>query len=149
MDLIESALHLALKAYTGQRDKAGKTYILHPLRLMHRMETEVDMATALLHDVLEDSDLGSADLEAAGIPAQVIEAVECLTRKEGESYEAFIERVAENPLATRVKLADLEDNIDVLRLPTLEEDDLRRVEKYHRAWRRLYDAPGDRYRKND
>jgi (p)ppGpp synthase/HD superfamily hydrolase len=137
MTLIETALEIALSAYRGKLDKAGKPYILHPLRLMAKMNTDEEMAVALLHDVIEDSDLTADDLAAAGISKPVIMAVECLTHRETESYEDFIERLSPNAMARRVKLADLEDNINVLRLDALGASDLKRVEKYHKAWKKL------------
>lgn len=140
MSLIEKALAIALQAYAGKRDKAGRAYILHPLRLMAEMKDETSMMVALLHDVIEDSEITAADLLAAGIPPDVVGPVESLTRRKGEKYEAFIERVCLDPVARLVKLADIEDNLNVLRLPKLSEADLRRVEKYHRAWHRLESA---------
>jgi (p)ppGpp synthase/HD superfamily hydrolase len=137
MDLIEKSLKIALNAYSGQRDKAGRTYILHPLRVMSRMDTEEEMAVALLHDVLEDSDYTAEDLLREGIPSIVVDAVQQLTKKSRESYDEFVDRVAENPLARKVKIADIEDNINVLRLERLGDRDLERVVKYHRAWQRL------------
>ena len=116
MDIIEKSLEIALKAYSGQTDKAGKAYILHPLRIMAKMETEEEMSVALLHDVIEDSDYTAEDLLNNGIPSNVVNAVKSLTKIHGESYERFIERVLENKLASIIKKADIEDNINVLRL---------------------------------
>lgn len=140
MSMIEKALAIALEAYAGKTDKGGKAYILHPLRLMARMPNERAMATALLHDVIEDSDITADELCLRGIPADVVAAVECLSRGKKETYEDFIERIRENHFAREIKLADIEDNLNVLRLDTLCDADLRRVEKYHRAWHRLSSA---------
>ena len=137
MNLIEKSLEIALKAYLGQKDKAGKTYILHPLRLMAKMHTEDEMAVALLHDVIEDSDFTAGDLLSEGIPQNVVEAVELLSKQVGDSYDEFIDRVLDNPLAAKVKKADIEDNINVLRLNSVTEKDLQRIAKYHKAWKRL------------
>lgn len=137
MKLIEKALKIALEAHLGQTDKSGEAYILHPLRLMGKMSTDYERATALLHDVVEDSSHTSESLKQAGIPQAVIEAVTVLTKIIGESYEEFIERVRQNELARSVKLADLEDNINVLRLNELNQTDLERVKKYHSAWKAL------------
>lgn len=135
--LIELALERALKAYAGKRDKAGMPYILHPLRLMAKMSDLEAQVVALLHDVIEDSDATPDDLRKEGFPDNVVEAVIALTRLPDETYSDFIERLRPNALARRIKLADIEDNLNVLRLPSLGSTDLRRVEKYHRAWRRL------------
>lgn len=137
MDLIEKSLQIALQAYAGKKDKAGKTYLLHPLRLMSKMNTEEAMAVALLHDVIEDSDYNKAQLLAEGIPEAVAEAVQVMTKKSGESYQQFIDRVLHNEMAARVKKADIEDNINILRLNSLDQSDLERVAKYHAAWQRL------------
>ena len=137
MDIIEKLLEIALKAYIGKKDKAGKTYILHPLRIMAKMTTEKEMAIALLHDVIEDSDFTAEDLLNDNIPSDVVEAVQCLTKENGESYEEFVIRVAKNKLAAKIKKADIEDNINVLRLSAVEDKDLERIVKYHKAWHYL------------
>lgn len=133
MSLIDTALTLALKAHAGQRDKAGAAYIKHPLRVMNQLQDEREQATALLHDVLEDSSLTSDDLRQAGIPDEVIQAVELLTRDFGESYEQYLERVRANPIARAVKLADLNDNLRLERLGIVTNADLDRLNKYLRA----------------
>ena len=137
MNIIEKSLEIALKAYAGQTDKAGKTYILHPLRLMAQMETEEEMSVALLHDVIEDSDITAEDLLNSGIPPGVVNAVQSLTKTKGESYEEFIERVLKNKLATKIKKSDIEDNINILRLNSVNEKDLQRIARYHRAWQQI------------
>lgn len=141
--LIELALARALQAYAGKQDKAGQPYILHPLRLMARLSDPIAQVVALLHDVIEDSDTTAEDLAADGFPPEVVHAVQLLTRGEGETYEDFIERIRPHRLPRTVKLADIEDNLNVLRLITLAPADLRRVEKYHRAWHRLNSAEGE------
>lgn len=146
MNLIEKSLAIALRAYAGNKDKAGETYILHPLRLMHRMASDEEMAVALLHDVLEDSHITAQGLLDEGIPTRVVATVEDLTKQNGENYDDFIARVAENELALKIKLADIEDNLNVLRLKSLTEKDFKRVVKYHRAWNRLV-AQGKKYAK--
>lgn len=135
--LIATALHIALRAYADKTDKAGAEYIKHPLRVMAKMDSDDAMAVALLHDVIEDSDMTADDLLNEGIPAHIVEAVVCLTKIEGENYQDFVARVKTNALATQVKLADIEDNINVLRLNELKQTDLERVKKYHAAWRFL------------
>ena len=137
MKLIETSLHIALRAYAGKTDKAGREYILHPLRVMAKMETDLERSAALLHDVIEDSEITAEDLLAAGIPAEVVEAVQFLTKRENEEYQDFVARAKKNKLAANVKIADIEDNIDVLRLTSLDERDLARIKKYHSAWRFL------------
>lgn len=137
MDIIEISLEIALDAYADKKDKAGKTYILHPLRIMSKMNTEEEMSVALLHDVIEDSDYTVEDLLSKNIPAEVVSAVQCLTKIKGENYEKFIERVLKNKLASKIKKADIEDNINILRLTSVENKDFERVAKYHKAWHTL------------
>jgi len=140
MNIIEKSLEIALKAYKGQKDKAGKTYILHPLRIMAKMNTEEEMSVAMLHDVIEDSDYTFEDLISEGIPANVANAVQALSKNKDENYEQFIERILRNKLASKIKLADIEDNINILRLDTVTQKDLERISKYHKAWKTLSDC---------
>jgi (p)ppGpp synthase/HD superfamily hydrolase len=137
MKLIETSLTIALRAYAGKVDKAGREYILHPLRVMAKMKTDEEMSAALLHDVLEDSEITAEELHTEGIPAQVVEAIQYLSKHENEDYQDFVARLKKNGLAAKVKLADIEDNIDILRLNSLGENDLARLKKYHSAWRFL------------
>ena len=126
MTIIEKSLAIALRAHTGIIDKAGRAYILHPLRIMAKMTTEIEMSVALLHDVIEDSDITAIDLLSEGIPSVVVDAVLCLTKQSGENYQEFVFRAKQNPLARKVKIADIEDNINAvsythLTLPTNRE----------------------------
>ena len=139
MKLIEKSLNIALRAYAGKTDKAGREYIHHPLRVMAKMKTDLEMSVALLHDVIEDSDITAEQLLAEGIPAEVVEAVLCLSKNENEDYQDFVGREKKNELAAKIKIADIEDNIDILRLPSLDDYDLTRVQKYHSAWQFLND----------
>jgi (p)ppGpp synthase/HD superfamily hydrolase len=134
MATLDDAILLAVQAHHGQKDKAGAPYILHPLRAMLQMHNEQEMMAAVLHDVIEDSPHTLAELEQAGYPREVVEAVDCLTRREDETYDEFIARIKPNALARRVKLADLEDNMDVQRLAQFGEKEFERFKKYHRAW---------------
>ena len=139
MKLIEKSLSIALRAYAGKTDKAGHEYILHPLRIMAKMKSDEEMSVALLHDVIEDSDITAEQLLAEGIPTEVVDAVVCLTKNEGEDYQDFVARTKKNTLAKKVKTADIEDNIDVLRLAFLDGTAIARIKKYHAAWRFLND----------
>lgn len=134
---VEDAVAIAAQAHRGQRDKAGAPYLLHPLRMMLRMDSEAAMMAAVLHDVVEDTEWTLDRLREAGFPEEVLEAVDCLTHRDGESYEEFVERVRTNPMARQVKIADLEDNMNIRRINQLVASDLERLEKYHRAWRAL------------
>lgn len=131
---IEDALELALKAHRGQVDKAGMPYILHPLRLMLKMTTDEARIVALLHDIVEDSPYTLDDLRQMGYADTILEAVDCLTKRADEDYMVAMQRVRHNPVARQVKLADLEDNMDIRRLSTLTEKDAERLRRYRAAW---------------
>jgi len=133
---LEDAIVLACRAHRGQVDKAGKPYILHPLRVMLRLEDSAAQIVAVLHDVVEDTSVTLADLRAEGYSGEICDAVDCLSRRPGEAYEVFISRAAANPLARRVKLADLEDNMDPRRRIDGEREAQRQV-RYGEARARL------------
>ncbi len=137
MATLERALEIAARAHRGQVDKTGRPYILHPIRLMLNVSSPTEMLAALLHDTVEDSDVTLDMLRREGFPAEVIEAVRCLTHEEGESYEDYVLRAKNNPIARNVKRADLEDNMNLTRLNAVSQRDLDRLQKYHDAWRIL------------
>lgn len=133
---LEAAIALAAEAHRGQVDKAGRPYILHPLRVMQKLDSEPKRIAAVLHDVVEDCGVPLAKLAVCfGEPIAV--AVDALTRREGESYADFIERCGVNDIARAVKLADLCDNMDLSRLPEVTDRDRARQTKYRRARDRL------------
>lgn len=134
------AVALAAEAHLGQFDKAGAPYIEHPMRLMLRAEGAHAKMAAVLHDVVEDSEWTPDALRREGFPEPVLGALDRLTRREGEPYDAFIDRVAADPLATRVKLLDLEDNADLSRIAEPTDRDVARVHEYRRAIHRLRGA---------
>src|SRR5436305_1493029 len=113
MSLLENAIRIAVEAHRGQKDRAGKPYILHPLRVMHSVETDDERIVAVLHDVVEDTYWTLERLAQEGFPPHVLNALDCVTRREGEEYSDFVERTATNAIAIRVKLADLKDNSDI------------------------------------
>lgn len=131
--MLEKAIHLAGAAHAGQVDKAGKPYILHPLRLMLRFSSEEEMIVAALHDVVEDGGVTFEQLRTHGFAQAIVAAVDCLTRRDGESYEDFIARIKANNLARKVKIEDIRDNLDLTRLAAVSENDLLRAAKYHKA----------------
>ena len=136
-NLLEKALVIATKAQEGQKDKAGSPYIFHPIRVSNRCLTDEEKIVALLHDIIEDTNLSASDLLAAGFPRMIVEAVLSVTRNKGESYEDFIIRSKQNPIGRQVKIHDLEDNMDITRIRQLTEKDLERLNKYLRAYRAL------------
>jgi (p)ppGpp synthase/HD superfamily hydrolase len=135
MGLLEKAIGMAAAAHAGQVDKSGRPYILHPIRLMLEMETEEEMITAVLHDVVEDSPVDFEMLAESGFSGPVLDALRLLTHKPSTPYEAYIAAIKGDSLARRVKLADLAHNMDVGRLAApLGAKDQARLEKYRRAW---------------
>ena len=138
---LEKALALALQAHQGQTDKSGLPYILHPIRLMMRVEDPQAKVVALLHDVLEDSDMTENDLQNAGFDKQIIEAVVCLTKTPSIDYMEYIRRIKKNSLATQVKLVDLEDNLNANRLKEIEQKDCERMARYLQARKILLEKP--------
>lgn len=145
-DLIDVADRLCVRWHDGHTDKAGKPYIEHPRRVSSYVAADntVARAAALLHDVLEDSGVGAEELSAEGIPVDVIETVELLTRRDGIAAEEYYRRIKSHPHALEVKLADLADNTDPSRLALLDtatQDKLRR--KYLGAYAALGVDPSD------
>lgn len=136
--ILDRAKAIATSAHEGQVDKAGKPYIDHPMRVMNMGKTVEEKIAGVLHDVVEDSDWTFEMLEKEGIPKDVMDALRCVTKlSEEEDYDHFIERVKTNPLAVKVKLNDLKDNMDITRLGEVTEKDLARLNKYIRAYRQL------------
>lgn len=136
--ILDRAKAIATSAHEGQVDKAGKPYIEHPMRVMNMGKTVEEKIAGVLHDVVEDSDWTFEMLEKEGIPKDVMDALRCVTKlSEEEDYDHFIERVKSNPLAVKVKLNDLKDNMDITRLGEVTEKDLARLNKYIRAYRQL------------
>jgi (p)ppGpp synthase/HD superfamily hydrolase len=133
MPTLEDALIVAAKAHRGQLDKAGRPYILHPIAVMLRMRTDRERIVAILHDVIEDSDTTLDELRAQGYDEAALTALDHLTRREGEEYDAFVRRAAADPLARTVKIADLEHNLDTTRLAAVTEEDEARLARYRRA----------------
>jgi (p)ppGpp synthase/HD superfamily hydrolase len=139
MSTLARAIAIAAEAHVNQVDKAGAPYVLHPLRMMFRVEGNDARIVAVLHDVVEDGPGWSFErLRGEGFSEAVLGALECVTKRPEEQpeerYMTFIARAAANPIARQVKLADLQDNMDVSRIAQITEKDVRRLEKYHRAW---------------
>jgi (p)ppGpp synthase/HD superfamily hydrolase len=134
-ELLERAIRCALTAHAGQRYPAPESepYILHSLRVMGAVEGANSQMAAVLHDVIEDTEVTLAELERAGYPDAVVHAVDCLTQREGEEYTAYIERLSTDPIATLVKVADLRDNLRNNRRLIPESSVLERIGRYERA----------------
>ena len=137
MPTLADAIILAVTAHRDQKDKVGQPYYLHPIRVMTRVHTETERIVAVLHDLLEDTDYTESDLRAMGYPEEVLSALDCLTRRPDETYEQFIELLRPNSIARRVKIADLEDNMDLTRLSEIDATHIDRLNRYVRAWHAL------------
>lgn len=140
MQPLAHAIALAAEAHKDQTDKAGAPYILHPLRLMFTLDTEDEQIAAVLHDIVEDTDKSLEDLRAAGFSETVLAAIDALTHRQDESYDEYVARAFADPVARKVKLADLEDNMNLRRLSELTDKDIVRLQKYHKLWRQWKDA---------
>lgn len=126
---LDRAIAIACSAHAGAVDKAGAPYILHPLRVMMAVPPEARIV-AVLHDVIEDSDISIADLAAEGFSPEDLISLEAVSRRPGESYSAFIDRAAADPIGKIVKLADLRDNCDMSRFVSPSPADWERYDKY-------------------
>jgi (p)ppGpp synthase/HD superfamily hydrolase len=134
MSTLERAIVIAAEGHAGMKDKGGAPYILHPLRMMLSLSSADERIVAILHDVCEDCPGWTLDrLRAEGFPDHIIAALDSVTKRAGESYEAFASRAAANPIGRQVKLADLADNCDPSRIAAPTEHDHQRIEKYRRA----------------
>lgn len=137
-EILNKAVEIAIDAHKNQLDKNGETYIFHVMRVGLRGKNDEEKITGILHDVVEDSNYTFEYLKNAGIPETILDALKCLTKtSEHEPYEEFINRIKKNPLAIRVKLNDLEDNMDVKRLTKIGENESKRLSKYLKAYEEL------------
>jgi (p)ppGpp synthase/HD superfamily hydrolase len=130
---LEDAISLAVKAHRRRKDKGGAAYILHSLRVMLRMKTKDERIVAVLHDVVEDTKYTLEDLRKAGYFQKILRSLDYLTKRESEEYDQFIKRVKRNPLARKVKIVDIEDNLDLARIRKPKKRDFKRIDKYRRA----------------
>jgi (p)ppGpp synthase/HD superfamily hydrolase len=141
MDYLERAIRLSLDAHSGQKypSPEGEPYVLHPLRVMLAVDGVHAQTAAVLHDVIEDTAITLEQLEREGFPAVVLQTVDLLTHRVDETYDAYIERVATDPIAARVKLADLEDNLRNNRRLACTPAVVARIAQYERAMAFLQD----------
>lgn len=136
--MLKKAIEIAVEAHKGVTDKYGAPYINHVTRVMNLGETDEEKIVGVLHDVVEDTPWTFEQLAAEGFSSDIIDALTCVTKiSEEEDYEEFTLRVSGNPLALKVKINDLTDNMDIRRIPVLTEKDLTRLMKYHKAYRFL------------
>jgi len=132
-DMTKKAMKLCFEAHKDQVDKSGMPYVFHPFHLAEQMQNEKTTIVALLHDVIEDTDYTLEDLRSAGFDNEIIEALRLMTHDDSVPYMEYVNAIKSNPIASAVKLADLEHNSDLSRLDVIDEKALKRKEKYATA----------------
>ena len=142
--MLDKAIALTAEKFEGKFDKGGQPYILHCLHVMNAVCPNQDdhelMCIAVMHDLVEDTDVTLGDLYALGFSQRVVSGVDCMTHRGGEDYmDVYIRRIALNPDTRLVKRYDLDHNSQMMRMKGLREKDFRRIEKYHRAYAYLKD----------
>lgn len=138
VDIITKAFNFACHAHRGVRRLSGEPYIMHPLAVAQIACVEMGLGStsicaALLHDVVEDTDVSFEQLEEMGFPKEAVDAIRLMTHEESVPYEDYVRVIKTNPVAAKVKLADLRHNSDATRLSVMTEKDIRRAEKYRNA----------------
>ncbi len=131
--MTKKAMRIAFEAHKEQMDKCGVPYVFHPIHLAEQMKDEPSTCVALLHDVVEDTAITLDDLATEGFPAEVLEALRLLTHDPAVPYMDYVRAIKDNPIAKRVKLADLRHNSDMSRLDEVDEWAEKRAAKYRRA----------------
>lgn len=135
--LLDKAAQICVTRHAGQRDKMNCAYFQHPMRVAMRCRTDEEKIVALLHDTIEDTDVTPEYLIEQGFPQHIVEGILSVTKREGETYEDFVKRAKQNPIGRIVKIHDLEDNLDVLRLDEVSPEMAARYSKYLKALRYL------------
>ena len=138
-DMTKKALKLCFEAHKDQVDKSGAPYVFHPFHLAEQMSDECTTIVALLHDLVEDTNYTFDDLRSLGFSNEVITALKLLTHADGVPYMEYVKQIKSNPVAKAVKLADLKHNCDLSRLDVVDENALKRREKYLAAIELLSD----------
>ena len=131
--MTKKAMRICFEAHRDQLDKTGIPYVFHPIHLAEQMDDEASVCVALLHDVVEDSSMTFEALSEEGFGEEIISALRLLTHDKSVPYMDYVAEIKKNPLAKKVKLADLSHNSDLTRLDTVGEKDIARVDKYKAA----------------
>ncbi len=142
---VKKAMIVAYEKHKNQKDKSGVPYIFHPMHLAEQMDDEKSTIVALLHDVIEDTSMTFSEFEKLNFDEEIVEAIKCMTHDKSKDYFEYIKHISKNPLATKVKIADLKHNLDVTRLTTITEKDKKRNEKYKKCLKYLQ----ENYKNND
>lgn len=141
-ELSRKAMNVAYSAHHGQTDKAGMPYIFHPAHVAESMTDEISTCVALLHDVVEDTDATFEELEQK-FPPEVIEPLRLLTHQPGVDYLDYVRAIKNDPVATKVKLADLAHNADVTRIsgcPDISPENIERLQTRYKQARAILES---------
>ena len=138
--LTKKAMKIAFEAHKNQVDKSGMPYVFHPFHLAEQMTDEYSVCAALLHDVAEDTDITLEQIAEQGFPDEVISALRLLTHEKSVPYLEYVDALKHNAIAVSVKLADIRHNSDLSRLDFIDENAMRRAEKYSSAIKLLLSA---------
>ncbi len=140
MATLERAIEIAVSAHKNQKDKSGAPYILHLISVMEKGKNEIEKICGILHDIVEDTDWTFEKLKEAGFSDEIINVLKCVTKiSDEENYDSFIDRIKKNKTAINVKLNDLQDNMNITRLPSLTGNDINRLNKYLKAYKELFE----------
>lgn len=135
---LNRAIEIAITAHEGQLDtNNGRPYIEHPFRVMNAGHTLPEKIVGVLHDVVEDTPWTLEQLREEGFAPEITDGVDAMTRRDNETYDEYMQRVQANPTATRVKLNDLTDNMDIRRWNDIPYHELVRLQKYLKAYKQL------------
>ena len=134
-ELTKRAMKIAYEAHHGQVDKGGMPYIFHPYHLAEQMDDEISTCAALLHDVVEDTEVTFEDLEKH-FPPEVMEVLKLLTHADDEDYYVYVRRLKDNPIAKKIKLADIAHNSDQSRLVGTDKDNPKTKEYFRKKYAR-------------
>ena len=136
--MLENAIELALKYHKGQiKNGTGEEFILHVLRVMLKMDTEDEKISAVLHDIIEKTNCTLEDLKQQGFSNKIINTVEALSKRKGEDYSEYIKRVKKDTDAVKIKIADLEDNMDLKNTKELTQVDIEKMNRRKKYYREL------------
>lgn len=134
LPIFERAVVIATICHAGIKDRGKLPYILHPINVMIGLDTQDERIVAILHDVVEDTDITFDDLRKLGFPEYIIEALDSVTHREDEEYMDYVKRAKKNPIGRKVKMKDLLHNSDLSRLKNPKQKDYERLEKYKKAY---------------
>ena len=131
--MLNKAVEIAARAHAGQKDLGGDDYILHPIRVMMSVSNQTEKIVAVLHDISKNTRVNLSDLENV-FPVEILSSIEILTKVKSEKYSDYIKKLATDNVARKVKIADLEDNMNITRLFAMNQQDFKRLCKYQEAW---------------